>query len=327
MGKIEPEFKYSFCKNNYMIPFEEAVISATKKVIPSVVHVSKVQLAQYFLQKVPVQGVGSGIIADKDGYIITNAHVVSDAQMLDITLDDGRKFKGEIAGMDGVLDIAIVKINALNLPVPKFANSDEIEVGQLAIAMGNPLGLAGGPTITAGVISATNRTIQTGKGFVEGIIQTDAAINPGNSGGPLVNSEGRIIGINTAMIPFAQEIGFALPINAARKILEDVILYGEVRRPWLGVTGMDITKKVVEYYKLPLESGVIVMKVSQKSPAEKNGIKEGDIITAVGGEKITSMRDLLREIAKTGVGKKITLEVLRKNARFECGITLEKIQQ
>lgn len=310
-----------------MIPLEDAVISATKKVIPSVVHVSRIQLAQYYFQKVPVQGVGSGIIADKDGYILTNAHVVNEAEELEITLDDGRKFRGEITGMDEIMDIAVVKINALNLPVPKFGNSDELEVGQVAIAMGNPLGLAGGPTITVGVISAANRTIQTERGYVEGIIQTDAAINPGNSGGPLVDSEGRIIGINTAMIPFAQGIGFALPINAARKILEDIILYGEVRKPWLGITGMDINKKAVAYYGLPVEQGVIVMKVAHGSPAERNGIKEGDILTAVDGSRIASMRDLLREIAKAGVGKKIVLEVVRGQRRFECKIMLEKIQQ
>lgn len=308
-----------------MIPFEEAVISATKKVLPSVVHVSNVQLAHYFFQKIPVRGVGSGIIADADGYILTNAHVVNESEALEITLDDGRKFRGDVVGADQMFDVAVVKIEALNLPVPKFGNSDEIEAGQVAIAIGNPLGLAGGPTITTGVISAANRTIQAENGIVEGIIQTDAAINPGNSGGPLVDSEGRIIGINTAMIPFAQGIGFAIPINIARKILDDVILYGEVRRPWLGITGIDITKKVVEYYKLPVESGVVVMGVVSKSPAERDGILKGDILISVDRGKIGTMQDLIREIWKAGVGKKILLEVLRGKKKLEIEVKLEKM--
>lgn len=308
-----------------MIPFEEAVIAATKKVLPSVVHVSNVQLARHFFQQVPVRGVGSGIIADKDGYVLTNAHVVNEAEELEVTLDDGRRFKGEVAGADQLFDVAVLKIGAINLPVPKFGNSDELEAGQIAIAIGNPLGLAGGPTITTGVISAANRTIQTGMGVVEGIIQTDAPINPGNSGGPLVNSSGEVIGMNTAMIPFAQGIGFAIPINLARKILDDVILYGEIRRPWLGISGIDITKKVVEYYKLPTEKGVIVLNVSRGSPAEKNGIKEGDILLSVDGKSINTMQDLIREIWKAGVGKKIALEVLRGKKKIEVEVKLEKM--
>lgn len=309
-----------------MIPFEEAVISATKKVLPSVVHVSNVQIARYFFSKVPVRGVGSGIIADKDGYILTNAHVVNESHALEITLDDGRKFRGIVAGADAMFDVAVVKIDALNLPVPKFGDSDCLEAGQIAIAIGNPLGLSGGPTITTGVISASNRSIQTEAGMVEGIIQTDAAINPGNSGGPLVNSAGEVIGINTAMIPFAQGIGFAIPINLARKILDDVILYGEVRRPWLGITGIDITKKVVEYYKLPAENGIIVMQVPEGGPAARNGIKEGDILLSVDGQKICTMQNLIREIWRVGVGKKIVLEILRAKKKFDVQILLEKMQ-
>lgn len=308
-----------------MIPFDEAVVSATKKVVPSVVHVSSMQVANYFFQRVPLQGVGSGVIVDSDGYILTNAHVVAEAAEIEVTLENGQKHRGKIAGMDRSMDTAVIRVDALNLPVPKFGDSDNLESGQLAIAIGNPLGLAGGPTVTVGVVSAVNRSLQTEREYMEGMIQTDAAINPGNSGGPLVDSEGRVIGINTAIVPYAQGIGFAIPINAARKIAEEIILHGEVIRPWLGISGMDITKKVVTYYGLPVEKGAIVMRVAEGSPAEKSGMEEGDIILSADGKKIGGMRELTREIGAKGVGKKIVLEILRGKKRMEIEATLEKM--
>lgn len=308
-----------------MIPFEEAVISASKKLVPSVVHVNTLQIADYYFQKVPVQGVGSGVIADSGGYILTNAHVVSGAERLEITLDDGRKFAGKVVGADEMFDIAVVKISAKNLPVPKFGDSDALQTGQVVIAIGNPLGLAGGPTVTVGVISSVNRSIQTEQGMVEGLIQTDAAINPGNSGGPLVDSEGRVIGMSTAMIPYAQGIGFAIPINIAMKILEDVVKYGEVRRPWIGISGIDITKKVVAYYNLPTENGIIVMNVMPKSPAGRSGIRRGDILVAVNGKRIGTMQDLIREMWKIGIGKKIKLEIIRSDKKLEIEAKLESV--
>lgn len=308
-----------------MMPFDEAVVSATKKVVPSVVHVSSVQIANYMFQRVPVQGVGSGVIVDPDGYILTNAHVVAEAEEIEITLENGQKHRGKIAGIDRSMDTAVIRVDALNLPVPKFGDSDNLAAGQLAIAIGNPLGLAGGPTVTVGVVSAVNRSLQTERGYIEGMIQTDAAINPGNSGGPLVDSEGRVIGINTAIVPYAQGIGFAIPINAARKIAEDIILHGEVIRPWLGISGMDITKKVVTYYGLPVEKGAIVMRVAEGSPAEKSGIREGDILLSADGKEIGGMRELTHKIGKTGVGKKIVLGILRGKKRMEIEAKLEKM--
>ncbi len=308
-----------------MIPLDEAVVSATKKVVPSVVHVSSVQIANYMFQRVPVQGVGSGVIVDPDGYILTNAHVVAEAEEIEITLENGQKHRGKIAGIDRSMDTAVVRVDALNLPVPKFGDSDRLEAGQLAIAIGNPLGLAGGPTVTVGVVSAVNRSLQTDRGYIEGMIQTDAAINPGNSGGPLVDSEGRVIGINTAIVPYAQGIGFAIPINAARKIAEDIILHGEVIRPWLGISGMDITKKVVTYYGLPVEKGAIVMRVAEGSPAKKSGIREGDILLSADGKEIGGMRELTQKIGKSGVGKKIVLGILRGKKRMEIEAKLEKM--
>ncbi len=307
-----------------MIPFEEAITSATKKVMLSVVHINSVHLTEYFFEQVPVRGVGSGIIFDADGYILTNAHVVNGAEKLEVTLENGEKYIGKVVGADEKTDVALLRIDAINLPVPKFADSDEIEVGQLAIAIGNPLGLAGGPTVTVGVVSATNRAIQTEKGYVEGIIQTDASINPGNSGGPLVNSDGWIMGINTAMVPFAQGIGFSVPINTARKIAEDLIQYGEVRRPYIGITGIEINKKAVAHFDLPTESGIIIIKVMPGSPAEKSGIIGGDIIVSVDGVRIKTMRELVHAIEKKGIGKKIDLEILRGEKRFSVDVIVEK---
>ncbi len=276
-----------------MIPFDEAVISAMKKVAPSVVNIANVMLVRdYYYNVIPVKGVGSGLIIDPGGFILTNAHVIEGAREIEVTLVDGRKFPGKVVGIDKSTDIAVIKIDDTNLPVPELGDSDKLMVGQIAIAIGNPLGLVGGPTVTTGVVSALNRSIQSEKGFMEELIQTDAAINPGNSGGPLADSSGVVFGINAAIIPFAQGIGFAIPINTAKKIAESLMLYGEVRRPWLGIIGLDITPKVVAYYDLPVSKGVIVMRVVPNSPAEKARLEEKDLIQKIGDVSINNMKDL-----------------------------------
>ncbi len=308
-----------------MIPFDEAVISAMKMVAPSVVNIANVMLVRdYYYRVIPVKGVGSGLIIDPGGFILTNAHVIEGAREIEVTLVDGRKFTGKVVGVDKSTDIAVIKIDDTNLPVPKLGDSDKLMVGQIAIAIGNPLGLVGGPTVTTGVVSALNRSIQSEKGFMEGLVQTDAAINPGNSGGPLVDSSGVVFGINAAIVPFAQGIGFAIPINTARRVAEDLMAYGEVQRPWLGITGLDITPKVVAYYDLPVSKGIIVMRVVPKSPADKAGLEERDLIQKIGDVSIDNMKNLTSEINKKSVGEQVRLTVIRGKERFTVEAKLGK---
>ncbi len=308
-----------------MIPFDEAVISAMKKVAPSVVNIANVMLVRdYYYNVIPVKGVGSGLIIDSSGFILTNAHVIEGARELEVTLVDGRKFTGKVVGVDKSTDIAVIKIDYNDLSVPMLGDSDKLMVGQIAIAIGNPLGLAGGPTVTTGVVSALNRSIQSERGFMEGLIQTDAAINPGNSGGPLVDSSGVVFGINTAIVPFAQGIGFAIPINAARRVAHDLMAYGEVQRPWLGITGLDITPKIVAYYDLLVSKGIIVMRVVPNSPADKAHLEERDLIVKIGDVSIDDMHDLINEINKTNVKDQIRLTVIRGKEKFSMELTIGK---
>ncbi len=299
-----------------MIPFDEAVISAVKKVAPSVVNIANVMLFQdVYYHVIPVKGVGSGIIIDPRGYILTNAHVVEGASELVVTLDDGRKLRGKVTGIDQRTDMAVIKVPGRNFPVPQLGDSDNLAVGQMAIAIGNPFGLSGGPTVTAGVISAVKRSIQSEEASMEGLIQTDAAINPGNSGGPLVDSSGVVIGINTAIIPFAQGIGFAIPVNTARRISGDLVEHGKVMRPWLGISGLDIDERVVAHFGLAVKKGVLVTRVIGRSPAGKAGLEAGDAILKIGSVRLEGMRDLMREIDKKKAGDIVRLEVLRDNSK------------
>jgi len=265
-------------------------------------------------------GIGSGVIVHKDGYILTNQHVIEGADKILVTLPDGREFKGEIKGVDNRADLAIIKINAHNLPVAKLGNSDEVKIGQWAIAIGNPFGFAINnpkPTLTVGVVSALNRTLpRTSRRdrLYTGLIQTDAAINPGNSGGPLVNLKGEVIGINVAIITTTggyQGVGFAIPINTAKRVLENLIEGKKITYGWLGINIQDIDENIKEYFGLEDKEGVIVAEVLPDTPAEKAGLKEGDIIKTFEGEKVKDMNDLMTKVGYTPVGKKVRLGIIR----------------
>ncbi|MFZ2410480.1 MAG: trypsin-like peptidase domain-containing protein, partial [Candidatus Methanoperedens sp.] len=278
-----------------MADFDDTVVAAVEKVIPSVVNISEVKLMKdAYLHVHPVPGVGSGFVIDKKGCILTNAHVVLGSTEIKVTLEDGRTFPGELRGIDTIMDLAVVHIDASNLPVPEMAKDNNLKIGQMAIAIGSPLGLVGGPTVTAGVVSALNRSIQTEATFMEGLIQTDAAINPGNSGGPLINSSGVVIGINSAIIPFAQGIGFAIPIQPAMWIAEQLREHGEIIRPWISMNAVDVNPKMVAYYKLPIEKGVMVTNVIPKSEADKSGLRIGDILVRMDDVEINNVRDLIK---------------------------------
>ncbi|MEM2933888.1 MAG: trypsin-like peptidase domain-containing protein [Halobacteria archaeon] len=295
-----------------MIYNEDEVIAAIAKVSQSVVNIATVQiLPDYYFRVVPVSGVGSGLIIDSRGYVLTNSHVIENAKKIEVTLPDAKKLVGRVAGMDSTSDIAVIKIEGEKLAPAEIGNSDNLKVGQFVFALGNPFGLAGGPTVTAGVISALNRTIHTQLGVLENLIQTDCAINPGNSGGPLVDIKGRVIGINTAIIPFAQGIGFSIPINNAIRVAEELILYGKPLKPWLGIVGLDVNEAIASYYSLSVKSGILVVKVMPLSPAYEAGIAGGDVILAINGEKLSSVQELQREIKRLGVKNKARITLMR----------------
>ncbi|MCP8314798.1 MAG: trypsin-like peptidase domain-containing protein [archaeon] len=309
-------------------PPDEWVISAVEKTSPSVVNISTVRLLRdYFFHVHPVKGIGSGVIINSKGYIVTNHHVIAGSDRIDVTLVDGRKLSGRLVGADASSDIAIVKVDEEGLPAAELGDSDRLRVGQFVIAIGNPFALVGGPTVTTGVVSAINRNIQVEDHVYESLIQTDAAINPGNSGGPLVDRDGRVIGINTAMVPFAQGIGFAIPINSVKKIVDELISYGRVIRPWLGVIGMSVTDEIASYYELPVKAGVIVARVIYGSPAHRMGISEGDVIVRINGTSIETIRDLQKSIQKKGVGDRVEVELIRGYQRGVVEVTLAELPQ
>ncbi|MBW1700064.1 MAG: DegQ family serine endoprotease [Deltaproteobacteria bacterium] len=255
------------------------------------------------------RSLGSGFVIDKAGYIVTNDHVVKDADKIQVIMQNGKEFNAKIVGRDFVTDLALLKIEtAQDLPVLKLGDSDTLKVGEWVVAIGNPFGLD--HTVTAGIISAKGRVI--GSGPYDNFIQTDASINPGNSGGPLIDTAGEVIGINTAIIPSGQGIGFAIPINLARRIIKELKTNGEVRRGWLGVTIQNLTKELAEYYGIKGTRGVLVINVVPGDPADEAGIRPKDVILEVNGEQVESSRDLTRIIADSPVGQVVRIKVLRE---------------
>jgi S1-C subfamily serine protease len=304
---------------------EDAIIEMIEIASKSVVNINTLRVFHdFFYQAVPVEGIGSGFIFDERGYILTNYHVVEGAERIVVTLADGRVFEAKFIGAYKSLDISILKIDADNLIIAKLGDSDKLRVGQRVFAIGNPFGLAGGPTVTSGVISALKRTIHSDRGIFRDLVQTDAAINPGNSGGPLVNTNGEVIAINTAIIPFAQGIGFAIPINAAKEVAKEIILYGSYARPWLGISGVSLNRQIAEYYDLPVEHGVLVAKVTPRSPANKAGIERGDIILEFDNRRIDRVEDLQKILAEKKHGCECEIVILRGLRKFKTKVVLEK---
>ena len=303
---------------------EEDVVEVIEKASRSVVNINTLRvLHDFFYQAVPVEGIGSGFIFDEKGYILTNYHVVEGAERIVVTLADGRVFDARFVGAYRGLDIAVLKIEADNLEVAKLGDSDKLRVGQRVFAIGNPFGLAGGPTVTSGVISAVKRVIHTDRGIFRDIVQTDAAINPGNSGGPLINAKGDVVAINTAIIPYAQGIGFAIPINAAKEVAKEIILYGRYSRAWLGIVGLTIDRRVAEYYDLPAEHGVLVMRVHPGSPAYKAGIERGDIILEFDGRRVNRIEDLQSILSEKKHGQECEAVIVRGMRKLRVRVMLE----
>jgi serine protease Do len=287
---------------------EEAnVVRIARQVSPAVVSVSQQE-----------GGSGSGVIVRPDGVILTNAHVVGMSRMVRVGLADGRRVEGRVVGRDPTLDVAVVRIDAPNAPVAPIGDSDRLEVGQTAIAIGNPLGLE--RTVTTGVISAVNRSPRgvavDGPIQLDGLIQTDAAISPGNSGGPLLDSQGRVIGINTAVLRArgAQGLGFAVPINLAQNVAEQILATGRVVRSFLGVEYRDVEPEMAEQFRLPVREGIVVVSVSPNTPAERAGLEGGDIITRVDDTPIKQGGDLRRLLRDRSPGDTVRITVARMGA-------------
>ena len=313
-----------------MIPVdEETLVKIIEKASPWVVNINVSLMAQdAYMSAAPQQGMGSGIMIDSRGYILTNNHIVENANAMLVSMFDGTQLDGKLVGADPMSDIAVVKVEngKKKLPVAKIGDSDKVKVGHIAIAIGNPFGfMLRGPTVTVGVISALNRTIQAEKGVYENLFQTDAHINPGNSGGPLLNGQGEVIGMNSANIPFAQGIGFSIPLNSAMIIAKELIEHGKVLRPWLGILGIGLNKDIAQYYNLSVDEGVLITRSFQNSPAWAQGITSGDIITSVDGKPVKDMGELAGYVRKKKIGDEITLAVRRGNLQGDVKVKLAEI--
>jgi len=304
---------------------ESAVLEVVEKVTKSVVNINTVRLMQDFYYQVhPIQGMGSGVIVDPKGYVLTNNHVIAGAEKIDVTMASGEVLKGKLAGACGSDDIAVVKVNGDSLVSSELGDSDKLRVGQTVFAVGNPFGLSGGPSVTRGVISAVKRSIRSERGLIEDLVQTDASINPGNSGGPLVDVQGRIVAINTAIVPFAQGIGFAIPVNTAKRCATEIITHGRVMRPWLGVSGLSITPEIASYYRLPVDKGALINDVMSGSPADNAEMRPGDIIIGFGDKAVNGIEDLVKEVQKRKIGDKTKVLLIRDGERWMADVKLEQ---
>ena len=301
--------------------YSRTVVSAVERVAPAVVNIDIKQ--QRNSQRGPreVDGSGSGFTITPDGFILTNSHVVHGATQITVNLSDGRDYRAQLIGDDPETDLAVIRIDAPQLVHVRLADSESLRVGQIAIAIGNPLGFQA--SVTAGVISALGRSMYSQSGrLIDNIIQTDAALNPGNSGGPLVNSAGEVIGVNTAMIRPAQGICFAIASNTARLVAGWLIRDGRIRRSYIGVAGQNVPlhRRVIRFYNLPLETGVLVVSVEKNSPARSAGLREGDIIVGFNERPIATIHDLHKMLVSEQIGVPAKLVIIRHTEKLELSI-------
>ncbi|HTC85339.1 MAG TPA: trypsin-like peptidase domain-containing protein, partial [Candidatus Acidoferrum sp.] len=308
-----------------------AIIDAAAKTSPAVVQITSTGVADPNGLGSAV-GIGSGVIFDANGWILTNKHVVSGSAKLVVELKDGRQFDGTIYGIDTLTDLAIVKVDAKGLPVAQLGDSSAIKVGQLAIAIGTPLGNFP-QSVTSGIISFVGRPLDVEGQQLSNLIQTDAAINPGNSGGPLLDGAGNVVGIDTAVAANAQGIGFAIPINIAKPLLQQALAGEKLARPWLGIYYQSITADLVRTQKLAIDHGALIgagqgpngqttPAIVTGSPAEKAGLKEGDVVTSIEGTTIDTNHSLESVVAMFAPGRTVTLEVFRSGTTIKVQVTL-----
>ena len=303
--------------------YSRAIVKVVEEVGPAVVGITiGVQSPR---QAAEQAGAGSGVIIAPDGYILTNDHVVANARRLQATLEDGRTLAAEVVGTDPATDLAVIRVNASGLPFASLGDSAALRVGQLVIAIGNPFGFQS--TVSTGVVSALGRALRSRSGrLIENIIQHSAPLNPGNSGGPLVDSRGRVVGINTAIIMMAQGIGFAIPANTGKWVVSQLLTQGRVRRGYLGLAARPrpLERRLVRFHRLPVESGILVVSIEDGSPAKKAGLSEGDIIIGFDGQPIAGIDDLQRVLTEERVGVKTTLTVIRRSEKLALDIVPEE---
>lgn len=302
-----------------MDSFSETVISAVGKTKNAVV---KIDILKKHANKFKPAGSGSGFIISSDGYIFSNSHIVSGADKIKVTLLDGREEEGFLIGADADTDFGVIKIYSTGYDVAKLGNSDELKIGQLVIAIGNPFGYQ--HTVSTGVVSALGRTLKTPSGrFVENIIQSDVPLNPGNSGGPMITAEGEVIGVNTAILQGAQNLSFSLDINTAKSIAGDLIKDGKVTKAFLGIQYQEITlhPRIVNFYGLEINKGLLITSIEPNSPAYSSSLLSGDIIIQFNNEDIQSSSALFKKLNKDVIGKNSRLTVIRHTVKKEISLT------
>ena len=312
--------------------YSRAVITAAEKVSPSVVYIEVEQPVlsrRPNLPRIPQErrGSGSGFIFTPDGFILTNSHVIHGAKKIEVTLPDGHKHQADLVGDDPDTDLAVIRLNAPNLVPAQLGDAQKIRVGQLVIAIGNPYGFQ--YSVTAGVVSALGRSLRAQSGrLMDAVIQTDAALNPGNSGGPLVNSRGEVIGVNTAMILPAQGICFATSIDTAKFVASRLIRDGKVSRSYIGLAGQNVPlpRRIVRFYHLAVESGILIVSFENDSPARKGGLREGDIIVGFADHPTAGIDDLHKLLTEECIGRKSSLTVIRGTDKLTIEVKPEETQ-
>src|SRR5438477_1098541 len=309
--------------------YSHAVVSAAERVSPSV---AKIEVTQSDRarngESRERHGGGSGFVFTPDGLVLTNSHVVHNASRIELSLPDGRHFPAHLIGKDPATDLAVVRIDAPHLTAVELGDSQKLRVGQLAIAIGNPYGFQ--YTVTAGVVSALGRSLHSYSGrMIDDVIQTDASLNPGNSGGPLVSSDGKVIGVNTATTRGAQGLCFAIGINTAKFVASRLLQQGRIRRAYIGVEAQTVPlhRRIVRFYDLPKGSGVMVTGIENGSPAQKAGLREGDVILALGPQPVAGVDDLHRLLTDTHVGVRSPLTIVRRTERLELPIVPQESRE
>ncbi|MEW6324734.1 MAG: trypsin-like peptidase domain-containing protein [Nitrospirota bacterium] len=330
LDERSPEASSPAADDQFLDAYSRAVIAAAEAVSPSVVNIEvhhgpRGRGADDPRRPREPHGSGSGFIFTKDGFILTNSHVVHRAAGIDVTLPDGRRFVADLVGDDPATDLAVVRISAPNLVPARLGDSKPVRPGQLAIAIGNPYGFQA--TVTAGVVSALGRSLRSRSGrLIDDVLQTDAALNPGNSGGPLVNSRGDVIGVNTAVIMGAQGICFAIGIDTAKFVAGRLIRDGKIRRGYLGIAGQNVPlhRRIVRFHGLPVETGVLIVSIEPDSPARRAGLLEGDLIIRYGDRVVAGIDDIHKLLTEQHVGQTVSLTILRRTELLTLPILPEE---
>ncbi len=303
---------------------ERRVPDAVRSVGPSVAAVAALRPGSVDGKRSSAPAAATAVVLDADGLLVTNHHVVASARELRVHFPDGRTDPATVVGSDPGTDVAVLRVDRRRLPAARLGRSEELEVGQFVVAVGNALGLPGSPTVSLGVVSALDRPLPGADFVFEGLIQTDAAINPGNSGGPLVDLDGAVVGMNTAMVPFAQGVGFALPIQAVARIARELRQRGRVVRPWVGTNVADLRPDLAAARGVPAYSGILVVQIVARSPAHQAGLRPHDIVERVGPFDVGRIREFLEALSRYPVGSDVEIGFRRRGERLSTALALRE---